>query len=53
MEKGVKKGERNRSVAIAKKLLAQGMEPAVIAAVTDLPTAEIEALAKPPTQRDG
>jgi len=44
---GVEKGLKNvrvQAIGIAEKLLAQGMEPAQVAAITDLPLTEVEAL---------
>lgn len=41
---GLDKGVCRQATATAEKLLAQGMAPAQIAAITDLPLAEVEAL---------
>jgi len=44
---GVEKGLKNvrvQAIGIAEKLLAQGMEPAQVAAITDLPLTGVEAL---------
>jgi len=53
MEKGIEKGREEgihaQALAIAARLLAQGMEPAQIAAFTDLALADVEALKIPPT----
>ena len=46
IEQGIEQGARIQATAIAKKLLAQGMEPAQIAAITELPLAEVEVLAQ-------
>lgn len=49
IEKGREEGIHSQALAIAARLLAQGMEPAQIAAFTDLALAEVEALKTPPT----
>jgi predicted transposase YdaD len=44
IERGIEEGIHIQATAIAKKMLAQGMAAAQIAAITDLPLAEVEAL---------
>jgi len=49
IEKGREEGTRAQALAIAARLLAQGIEPKQVAAFTDLALAEVEALKTPPT----
>jgi len=48
IEQGREEGTHAQALAIAARLLAKGMEPAQVAALTDLPLADIERLQAPP-----
>ncbi|NJM12076.1 MAG: hypothetical protein HC889_09530 [Synechococcaceae cyanobacterium SM1_2_3] len=45
-QKGIEKGEQLKAVEVAQKLLAMNFSPEQIAAITQLPLAEIETLKK-------
>ncbi|KAA5806334.1 hypothetical protein F1655_10150 [Thermoanaerobacterium thermosaccharolyticum] len=44
IEKGIEKGEKEKSIKIAKKLLKEGMDIDRIAEITELPKEEIKKL---------
>lgn len=53
VEQGVAQGAAQAKEATAKKALAAGLAPALVAEIVDLPLAEVEALAKSASAPDG